>query len=416
MAYISRMSWGACSLLLRRCSFDIFDRSFIRNEVKMAQEFYLPTRVVTGRGSLEQLGKLSAPFGDRILLVCGTHSVQQGEIVPRVTELLNAARLRVELFTRVSGEADIDMVTAGLDCLRRSNCGVVVGLGGGSAMDTAKSIAGLATQEGGIYEYHVGRVPEKPGLPFIAVPTTAGTGAEVTRNAVLINPHTRFKTSIRGDDWFARVALVDPELCLTMSPELTANTGSDALCQAIEAYTSIAATPITDALAEKAIALIGRNLQQAYMNGSDINVREGMSMGSLLAGMAMSNARLGAVHGMAHPLGAHFNISHGLICGLLLPYVMDYNLDFAVTKYARIASLIGNHMPTESAIQAASSAVDLVRRLLVQIGISGHLSAFGVRREDLPLVIEEAFPSGSTKHNARPIGKNDLERILISAL
>ena len=382
----------------------------------MAPEFYLPTQIVTGRGCLGQVGKLSARYGERVLLVCGLQTARRREVVQKVTDLLRSAGLQVELFDGVSGEADLDMVAAGLASLRQHTCSVVVGLGGGSAMDTAKSIAGLATLEGDIYEYHAGRLPEKPGLPFIAIPTTAGTGAEVTKNAVLINPRTQFKQSIRGDDWFARVALVDPELTLTMSPELTASTGSDALCQAIEAYTSIAATAITDALAEKAILLIGQSLLQAYEHGDDLSAREGMSLGSLLAGMAMSNARLGAVHGLAHPLGAHYHIPHGIVCGLLLPYTIDYNLTYALGKYARVARFFGCDSPTMNEQQLATRAVEYVRQLLNRVGIPGHLTSFGVRYEDLQQIINEALPSGSTKHNVRPLDGEDLLRIIVSAL
>ncbi|MHB1357449.1 MAG: iron-containing alcohol dehydrogenase family protein [Anaerolineae bacterium] len=379
-------------------------------------EFYLPTQIITGRGCLNQVSKLSTRFGDRVLLVSGVQTALRGDLVQKVTDSLHSVGHQVFLFAGVSGEADLDMVAAGLACLRKQHCTVVVGLGGGSALDTAKAIAGLATLEGDIYEYHSGRMPEKPGLPFIAIPTTAGTGAEVTKNAVLTNPRTQFKQSIRGDDWFARVALVDPELTLTMSPELTASTGSDALCQAIEAFTSIASTAVTDALAEKSISIIGQSLLRAYEYGNDLEAREGMSMGSLLAGMAMSNARLGAVHGLAHPLGAHYHIPHGVVCGLLLPYVMDYNLVYTVDKYARVACLLGCDRGLLSETELATRAVEIVRQLLHRIGIPEHLASFGVHKDDLQPIIAEALPSGSTKHNIRPMSEDDLSRILVSAL
>jgi alcohol dehydrogenase class IV len=381
----------------------------------MMTEFYLPTHIVTGRGCLSQIGKLCARFGDHALVVCGSQAAQRGESVQKAVSLLSDAGVDVELYAGVTGEADLDMVTAGLACLRQHHCNMVVGFGGGSAMDTAKAIAGTANLEGDIIEYHSGRVPETAGLPFIAVPTTAGTGAEVTKNAVLTNPHTQFKQSIRGDDWFARVALVDPELTLTMSPELTASTGSDALCQAIEAHTSIAATPVTNALAEKAISLIGHSLLQAYKHGNDLVARDDMSMGSLLAGMAMANARLGAVHGLAHPLGAHYHIPHGVICGLLLPYVMDYNLLYSEQKYARIAQLFGDCQELNRP-QQASRGIEMVRLMLSQAGIPEHLASFGIRHEGLGQIISEALPSGSTKHNIRPLDGDDLRRILDSAL
>ncbi len=382
----------------------------------MATDFYLPTQIVFGSGSLSRIGKLAAPLGRRALLVCGSRAWQHSQAPSKAQALLQVAGLQVFAFNAVSGEADLATVSAGLDLLRTHRCDLVVGVGGGSSIDTAKAVAGLAPLEGDIRAYHGGRQPERPGLPLVAVPTTAGSGAEVTRNAVLIDPQGEFKQSIRGDEWFPRVALIDPELTYSMDPQLTANTGSDALCQAIESYTSIAASSITDGLAEKAIALLGRNLLAAVHNGQDASAREAMSMGSLLAGMAMSNARLGGVHGMAHPLGSHYHIPHGLVCGLLLPYVMRYNLDYAVEKYARIAELLGAVEPDQPASVKAALAVEQVKQLLRKVGIPEHLEPFGVRADTLDLIIKETMPSGSTKHNARPLSENDVRNILISAL
>ena len=241
----------------------------------------------------------------------------------------------------VRGEPTLDLVAEGVAAARQAQAEVIVGLGGGSALDAAKAIAGLMDLEGTPQEYHRGRPLERPGRPFVAVPTTSGTGAEVTLNAVLTDATTSFKNSIRGDTWFARVALVDAELTLDLPADVTAGSGSDALCQAIEAYTSIGAGPVTDALAMRAIALIGGSLARAYRQGDDLAARESMSMGSLMAGMAMASARLGGVHGMAHPLGARYHIPHGVVCGLLLPYTMEYNLDAAQAKYATVAALLG---------------------------------------------------------------------------
>jgi alcohol dehydrogenase class IV len=282
-------------------------------------------------------------------------------------------------------------------------------------MDTAKAVAGLVNLPGTIWEYHAGRALEGPGLPFIAVPTTAGTGAEVTKNAVLIDPRYGTKKSIRDDAWFARVALVDPETTISLPPQVTASTGSDALCQAIESFTSIAATLVTDALAQQAIELAGRNLYRAYANGADLVAREAMSLGSLLAGMAMVNARLGGVHGMAHPLGSHYHIPHGVICGLLLPYTLEYNLPAATAKYAEVARLMGADIHGLSTEAAAHLAVERVRALLVQVGIPLHLRAFGVTEEGFPVIIKEA-QSESLKHNPRVLKDEDVLQILRSAL
>ncbi|MBC7235604.1 MAG: iron-containing alcohol dehydrogenase [Chloroflexi bacterium] len=379
-------------------------------------QFYLPTEILTGRGCFDQLGKVVARYGKRALLVCGANFARRSGLLDRAVELLQDAGVQVTVFDGVRGEAALPMVQVGIELARQEGCRVPVGLGGGSAIDVAKAIAGLMDLPGPLVEYHNGRPPEKPALPWVAVPTTAGTGAEVTRNAVLIDPTEGVKKSIRDDSWFARAALVDPLTTVSMPPQVTASTGSDALAQAIESFTSIAAGPITDALAMRAIALIGAHLERAYRDGQDLEAREAMSMGSLMAGMAMASARLGGIHGIAHPLGSHFDIPHGVVCGLLLPYVMAYNLDYAAEKYAQVAALLGE--PTEGLpIRAAAErAVERVRRLMRAIDLPEHLGPFGVRPIHFEQIIAETLPSGSTKHNPRPLGAEDVRAILEQAI
>lgn len=380
------------------------------------QRFYRPTEIITGCGCLAELGRVSARYGHRVMLVCGLSSARRSGLLQRALELLCAEGLEVTVYDRVSGEADLAVVESGIALARQTGCEVFLGLGGGSAIDTAKAIAGMANLAGSVWEYHAGRALEGPGLPLVAVPTTSGTGAEVTKNAVLIDPHRQVKKSIRDDAWFARAALVDPQTTLSMPPEITANTGSDALCQAIEAFTSIAAGPVTDALARRAIELIGGSLPRAYAAGDDLAAREDMSMASLMAGMAMASARLGGVHGMAHPLGLHCHLPHGLVCGLLLPYTMEYNLAFATAKYAEVARLLGERTEELDPEVAARRGVARVRDLLAQVGIPTHLSEFGVTADGFDVIIEESLPSGSLKHNPRPLGAEDVRNILESAL
>jgi len=379
------------------------------------QRFYLPTEIITGCGSLSQLGRIAARYGRRVMVVTYAGFAQFSDTLSRALQALRHENLEVILYDNVVGEADLRTVEEGIALARKEGCQVFIGIGGGSSIDTAKAIAGLVTLPGSVWDYHAGRALEGPGLPFIAVPTTAGTGAEVTKNAVLIDPRTEVKKSIRDDAWFARVALVDPELTLSMPPQVTASTGADALCQAIESFTSIAATPITDALAMQAIALTGRNLLRAYKAGDDLAAREAMSMGSLMAGMAMVNARLGGVHGMAHPLGSHFHIPHGVICGLLLPYTMEYNLPYAMAKYAQVARLLGEPVEGLEVEAAAHRAVEHVRELMAQVGIPAHLSQFGVTEERFEQIAKES-QSESLKHNPRPLGIEDVCNIMRAAL
>jgi len=380
------------------------------------QAYYSPTRVITGCGCLSALGKVAADYGEHIMIVCGQSFAQRSGLLDRAIHPLRAEGLQETVFDGVVGEASLPVVEAGIALARRENCQAIVGLGGGSAIDTAKAIAGLVDLPGSVWEYHRGRALEGPALPLIAVPTTAGTGAEVTKNAVLIDPEQEIKKSIRDDSWFARVALVDPETTLSMPPEVTASTGSDALVQAIEAYTSTGASPITDALAMRAISLLSHNLLRAYNAGDDIAAREAMSMGSLLAGMAMANARLGGVHGMAHPLGSHYHLPHGVVCGVLLPYVMEYNARFATEKYAVVARLMGETTDHLTSEEAAQKAIERVRELLRQVGIPIHLCELGVTEDRFDLIVKESLPSGSLKHNPRPLAAEDVRRILEMAL
>ena len=386
--------------------------------------FYLPTRVVSGLGCSRALGAEARLLGESALLVCSPGAAAREGFLDPMLFSLDDAGVAVCTYAQVQGEPTLDLVQAGIDQAREHGSQVVIGLGGGSAMDTAKAIAGLALQRGRVHEYHQGREIEGPGLPLITVPTTAGSGAEVTKNAVLSDPSRQFKNSIRTDDWFARVTLVDPRLTLSLPPAITASSGSDALCQAIEAYVSIGASPTTDGLAGEAIRRIGRSLVAACQYGDDpsaplgqrLEARSDMLYGSLLAGMALANARLGGVHGLAHPLGMRFHIPHGTVCGLLLPHVMEHNLDWSEVRYAQVARWLGLDTAGLPLGDAARLAVVQVRQLLVQIDLPLRLREFGVTEADFPIIIEESLPSGSLKHNPRPLDAVDLSVILAAAL
>ena len=380
-----------------------------------SKSFYLPTRVITGLGCSQQLGSQARGLGQRALLVCSRGAAARSGFLDPLLASLGAAGVESDLHAQVQGEPTLQVVADGIDLVREGDHQVLIGVGGGSPMDAAKAIAGLALLPGRVDEYHQGRKLDGPSLPLITVPTTAGSGAEVTKNAVLSDPARQYKASIRSDDWFARVALVDPELTRGLPPSVTASSGSDALCQAIEAYVSTGASPATDGLAGEAVRRIGRSLALAFRNGDDLDARSDMLYGSLLAGMALANARLGGAHGLAHPLGIRFGIPHGTICGLLLPHVMAHSLSWAEAKYAQVAEWLGVDGTGLPAADAAQRAVERVRQLLVQIDLPLRLRDLGVAQADFPLIIEESLPSGSLKHNPRPLGASDLQAILSAA-
>jgi alcohol dehydrogenase class IV len=384
------------------------------------KRFYLPTEIITGAGVLDELGSRAAQFGARAMLICGSNSLRASGRLDRALGLLRDAGLTVTLYDAVAGEPTLDVIQAGLDRAKAAEAQVVIGIGGGSPIDTAKAIAGLYTHPGTVYDYHRGELKVSGGgLPLIALPTTAGTGAEVTKNAVLLDDARHIKASLRDDGWFARVALVDPQLTLGAPSSVTAASGSDALTQAIESYTSIGASAVTDGLAYEAIRRIARSLEPAVRGAEtgdeDLDARADLLYGSMLAGSAMANARLGGIHGIAHPLGALYHIPHGLVCGLLLPYVMAYNLEYAQAKYARLAPLLGIETQGIGEPRTARAVVDEIRRRMASIGIPAHLASLGLKRADYDAIIEGTLPSGSFKHNPRPLSAADVEAILDAA-
>lgn len=366
----------------------------------MNATFSTAGRIITGCGALGQLAVNVSELGRVALLVTGRHAMRRTGVADRATVELETAGCRVAVFDQVPPEPTTCCVDEGRTIFRESGCDVVVGIGGGSVIDVAKAIGGLACAEATTATYFSGRALPDRGAPVVAVPTTAGTGAEVTFNSVLVDPTVPVKQSIRGDVLLPRVAIVDPELTVSMPPEITARSGMDALTQAIEGYWSIGATPITDALAIQAIELIGGNLLRAYQAGNDLSAREAMAYGSLMAGMCFANARLGAVHGLAHPLGVRYRIAHGEVCAILLPHVMRLNRPAAAAKYDRISRIVGG------------DAADFAADLLVRLGLPTTLKHVGLRRADFDGIVAESMPSGSLKANPKKVAEDDLIAIL----
>ncbi len=380
------------------------------------KQYHLPTHIITGVGCIAQLPGSVKQFGTSVLLVTGRTSLRRSGALPRVLEGLERTGIRVVVYDAVAGEPTLDMVRGAVDLARQEQVQAILGIGGGSALDTAKATAGLVTQPDSLEEYHRGQPLSAPPLPFIAVPTTAGTGAEVTNNAVLADLERGIKQSIRGPDLFARVAFIDPELTLSLSPSMTAISGADALCQAIESFVGIGAQPVTDALTREAIRLIGRSLVKAYEDGKDIQARSDMLYGSLMAGMALTNARLGGAHGLASPLGYRYEIPHGLVCGVLLPHVMEYSLESAISKYSEVGQLLRGTGDAPASLDAAREAVRAVRDILTAIGIPSGLGDLGVKQTDFDILVTESLSSSHNKNNPKPLGADDLMTILYNSL
>jgi alcohol dehydrogenase class IV len=299
----------------------------------------------------------------------------------------------------------------------------VVGFGGGSVIDAAKAIAALLTNASPLLDYLevIGRAQPlaQPSAPCIAIPTTAGTGAEVTRNSVLASAQHRVKVSLRSPHMLPKVAIVDPELTYGLPPEITASTGLDALTQLIEPYVSPRANPMTDALCVEGIRRAARSLRRAVKNGKDPSAREDMSLASLFGGLALANAGLGAVHGFAGPIGGMFPAPHGAICAALLPHVIEANLaalraripaSNALHRYDEIARLV-----TERPQATANDLVNWTHELVTSLPIRS-LSAYGITRDDFPAIVVAAERASSMKANPLPLTYDELSRVLSAAL
>ena len=377
-------------------------------------EFATATRIIFGPGSLGKLGGFTAGFGRRALLVCGMARCQ----AEGLQSLLEAAGVE-SAFYPVSGEPQIGTLLEGLAVARQQGCDWVLGFGGGSAIDTAKALAALLANPGDVLDYLEvvgrGQALEAPSLPFVAIPTTAGTGSEVTRNAVIGVPEQGVKVSLRSPHMLPRLALVDPELTYSLPPEITASTGLDALTQLIEPFVCSQPNPLVDALCRDGIPRAAGALRRATQDGSDAEARQEMSLASLLGGLALANAKLGAVHGFAAPLGGLLPAPHGALCARLLPLVMQANLQAleqrhaghpALERYNEVARLLTGD-PHATALDGCAWAAALVQDLRIP-----PLSAYGLQHRDLPGLVEKAARASSMQGNPVRLTAEEMEAIL----
>ncbi|MHB8864599.1 MAG: iron-containing alcohol dehydrogenase [Pirellulaceae bacterium] len=380
----------------------------------MQFEFATATRIVFGAGTLPQAAAAAAEWGSRILLV----ATDACEGVASFTALLEARHLSV-VRLRTTGEPSIESVAQGVQLARDARCDVVIGIGGGSVLDSGKAIAALLTNGGEPLDYlevigH-GQSITQPAAPYVAIPTTAGTGAEVTRNAVLASPEHRVKVSLRSPLLLPRLALIDPELTYSLPPNITAWTGLDALTQVVEPFVSHANNPLTDALCLEGMRRAARSLRRAWEYGRDASAREDMALASLCGGLALANARLGAVHGLAGPLGGMFPAPHGATCAALLPHVMAVNIAVlqrrqsnspALPRYTEVARILTGDSQAH-AIEGAQWVQQLCRDLQIP-----DLRAYGVTEADFPRLIEDAARASSMQGNPIPLETDELAEIL----
>jgi alcohol dehydrogenase class IV len=385
-----------------------------------AFEFATANRIIFGAGKLNGLGDLLKGRAKRLLLVCGNSS----DAIPRVRGILSAQEIPFGEF-HVHGEPTVVTASEGVKLALEHGADMVIGLGGGSVLDAGKAIAILGTNHGDVFDYleviGKGQPLLNAPLPYIAIPTTAGTGTEVTRNAVLESPAHGVKVSLRSPSMLPSIALVDPELTYTLPPAITASSGLDALTQLIEPFVSVKANPIVDAICREGIRHVANSLRQAYPIGTDAqaSAREGMSLASLFGGMALANAALGAVHGFAGPLGGMLHAPHGAICARLLPLVMEANLKtlqsrqpehVAIKRYAEIAQIITGDIKA-SAHDGVKWVSDLVDELKIP-----SLSVHGMSKSQIPEAVQKTLNASSYKGNPIALSEGELMEILEKAL
>ncbi len=384
----------------------------------MRFEFATASRILFGPGTLREAGPAARGLGRRAFVVTG-RAARHGD---RLLDLLAAEDIAVATFA-IAGEPGIDAVVAATEDARRHRSDLVIGLGGGSAIDAAKAVSALLSNPGDPLDYLevVGRgLPlAKPAAHCIAIPTTAGTGAEVTRNAVLSSSARRVKVSLRSPLMLPCLALVDPELTAGLPPALTASTGLDALTQLIEPYVCTRANPVSDGFCVEGIRRAARGLRTAFHDGPNAAAREDMALASLLGGLALANAGLGAVHGFAAPIGGMFPAPHGAVCAALLAHVMEANIQAArqraatariSDRYSEIARLL-----TGDPSATAADGVRWVGALIAELGIP-PLRTYGVTAEAIPSLVEKAAQASSMKANPLPLTTDELTAILQAAL
>jgi alcohol dehydrogenase class IV len=377
----------------------------------------IPSEVIFGSGCAETVGEQAHRLGAKRVLVISDAGLQRAGLVDQIENWLNKADISSMSYLDVEAEPSTGSVAPCLDYARQVDCDAIVGLGGGSVLDTTKAVAMLLKNEGTVEDYLGTGLVNQRGVPNVLLPTTAGTGAEVTPNALFYVPTRRAKEAIVSPLIVTSVAMVDPVLTLSLPPSITAATGMDALCHAVESYTGINATPLSEPFALEAIRLIAANLRQAVIDGQNLKAREGMALGSLFAAISLANSGTNAVHALAYPLQGLNRITHGVANSLLLPYVMEFNLLGDLEKFAKVADVMGQPISNMSMRDAAAEAARACRQLSEDIGIPQHMTDVGISAEQMDELVDGALKvERLLKNNPRPIGAEDIERIYSRAL
>jgi alcohol dehydrogenase class IV len=378
--------------------------------------FRTTKRILFGAGSVEKIGQEAQILKAKKALIITDPGIIQSGLLPMVEKPLRSVGVSFTVFDGVEPDPKIEVAEKGLELAKREGIDLIIGLGGGSSLDIAKVTSVLVTNPGKIESFLGIDLIPNPGVPLILVPTTAGTGSEVTPIAILSDTKEKLKKGVVSSHLFPEVAILDPKLTVGLPPSVTAFTGMDALTHAIESYISLNATDVTDLLAFRAMELIAKNLRMAYAHGENLRVRSNLLEGSLLAGMAFANAGVAAVHAFAYPLGGEFHIAHGLANTLMLPYVMRYNIIGCPDKFAQMARAFGEPIEGLSELDAAEAAVKYIERLSDDLRVPRRLRAVGIPESAVPQMAESAMKvTRLLVNNPRKITLEDAIAIYTSA-
>ncbi|HVN71162.1 MAG TPA: iron-containing alcohol dehydrogenase [Desulfomonilia bacterium] len=377
-------------------------------------EFATAERIIFGPGSIREVIDVASSMGNRCLVVTGKKGLRWSQLLDR----LRNKHITPTLYT-VPKEPTTQTIIHGVSTAREHACDSVIAIGGGSVIDTGKAIAALITNTGDLHDYLevIGKAMPliKPPAPYIAVPTTAGTGSEVTKNAVIISEEHGVKVSLRSAHLLPRLVVVDPELTHSLPPEVTASTGLDALTQLLESYVSSSANPLTDSICREGLERAARSLRVAYEEGHNATAREDMALASLFSGIALANAKLGAVHGFAAAAGGQCQAPHGLICASLLPHVVEMNVlalrkrapdSLSIERFNEVAKII-----TGKSSARAEDAIAWISELCSHMKVP-HLSFIGIKEEQFPAIVAKAQRASSMKGNPIVLTDEELTQIL----
>lgn len=369
---------------------------------------------ILGRNSSEDAGAELKALGARRVLIVTDENLRHLGVLTKIESSLKENGLDFEVYDKLPTEPTVDFVVEGTRVFKESGCNMILAVGGGTPIDTAKAISVMATNKSSIERYAGANKIENPGIPVVAIPTTAGTGSEVTIFTIISDTKTDVKMLIASPYLMPGLAILDPMLTIAMPKAITAAVGLDALTHAIEAYVSRKAQPMTDTLALSAISLLARNLPQAWANGNDIEARDNTMLASYQAGLAFGNSSVALVHGMSRPIGAYFHVAHGVSNAALLGQVMKFSLSGNPKRYAEIAAAMGENVAGLTDMEAARTGADAVERMINQLEIP-KLRDLGVDRkrfeEVLSQMIEAAIASGSPDNNPRIATKEEIAEI-----